>query len=354
MVEAADTFRLGAGRGSDPPPPEVVLEVRGLRTWLRPSGGDSWIQIIREVSFSLHRNERLAIVGESGSGKSVTALSITRLLDPKASLVTGEVWIDGQNVQAMTERELRTVRGRRVAMVFQDPMTSLNPVKRVGDQIADAIQMHSTTSRKAAYAQAVRLLEEVQIPAPKQRVRCYPHELSGGMRQRAMFALALSMGPDVVIADEPTTALDVTVQAQVIRILKERAQSRGAATILITHDLGLVAGFAETVLVMYAGRIVETGPTERVLRYPAHPYTAGLLASLCTLDSDPSTDLPSIAGAPPRPHDIPAGCSFHPRCWMATAKCRTAAPEMISGDSPADGSAECHYAWNVVRPDRTV
>ena len=229
-------------------------------------------------------------------------------------------------------------------------MTSLNPVKRIGDQISEAIRLHSSMSREAALDEALRLLREVQIPAPEQRLRSYPHELSGGMRQRVMIALALSMEPDVIIADEPTTALDVTVQAQVMKLLRDRAESHGAATILITHDLGLVAGFAEVVLVMYAGRLVERGPVERVLRAPAHPYTAGLLASLCTVDSDPLAEMPSIKGVPPRPGDTPDGCAFHPRCWMATDVCRTGVPPLVSGDPPHLGAAECHFAWDITPP----
>jgi oligopeptide/dipeptide ABC transporter ATP-binding protein len=340
--------------GSGPPPEGIVLEVRGLRTRLATSRGQDWIQVVRNVNFALRSNQRLAIVGESGSGKTVTALSIMRLLDPEASEIEGEVWVAGKDVQTMTTRQLRAIRGRRVAMIFQDPMTSLNPVKRIGDQIVEAIRLHRPVSRKAARAEALRLLTEVQIPAPEQRLQAYPHELSGGMRQRVMIALALSMEPDVIIADEPTTALDVTVQAQVMRLLKERAEDHGAATILITHDLGLVAGFAQVALVMYAGRIVEWGPVERVLRNPAHPYTAGLLASLCTLDSEPGTDLTSIPGAPPRPSDVPAGCSFHPRCWMATDICRTQVPEMVAGTPPELGAAECHYAWNILAPDEAT
>ncbi len=336
--------------GSGPPGDDIILEVRGLRTGLSSTRSEDLIRIIKDVSFALRRNQRLAIVGESGSGKSVTALSIVRLLDAASSEVRGEVWVDGENTQVMTDREMRRVRGRRIAMIFQDPMTSLNPVKRIGDQIAEAIRLHSSTSREDAMAQALHLLREVQIPAPEQRLRSYPHELSGGMRQRVMIALALSMDPDVIIADEPTTALDVTVQAQVMRLLKDRAESHGAATILITHDLGLVAGFAEVVLVMYAGRIVERGPVERVLLEPAHPYTAGLLASLCTLDTDPLEELPSIEGVPPKPGDTPGGCPFHPRCWMATDLCREQAPPTVEGDPPQLGAAVCHFAWEVSPP----
>lgn len=337
--------------GSGPPPEDVVLEARGLRTSLSTSRGENWIQVIRNVNFTLLSNQRIAIVGESGSGKSVTALSIMRLLDPEASEIEGEVWVAGKDTQKMTPRQMRAIRGRRVAMIFQDPMTSLNPVKRIGDQITEAIRLHRPVSREEAISEALRLLTEVQIPAPEQRLQAYPHELSGGMRQRVMIALVLSMKPDVIIADEPTTALDVTVQAQVMRLLKERAEAHGAAVILITHDIGLVAGFAEMVLVMYAGRIIEFGPVERVLKNPAHPYTAGLLASLCTLDTEPGTDLPSIPGTPPRPSDIPAGCSFHPRCWMATDVCRTQVPEMVAGTPFELGAAECHYAWDIVAQD---
>jgi oligopeptide/dipeptide ABC transporter ATP-binding protein len=327
---------------------DVVLEVRDLNTRLPVSRDGSWVQIINDIGFSLRRNERLAIVGESGSGKSVTALSVMRLLDESASQVTGEVWIDGKNMLEMTRREARAVRGQKVSMIFQDPMTSLNPVKRIGDQIVEAIRLHSNTSRRDARKRALELLKEVQIPSPEQRLNAYPHELSGGMRQRVMIALALSMEPAVVIADEPTTALDVTVQAQVMKLLKERADSHDAATILITHDLGLVAGFAEDVMVMYAGRIVEFGPVERVLSAPAHPYTRGLLDSLCTLDSSPSEALPSIPGTPPRPGSVPMGCPFHPRCPSAVDRCATEPPEMVEGPSPRDGAAACHFAWETV------
>lgn len=322
-----------------------VLDVRGLETWLRPSSGEGWMKVIRNISFAVEPKQRVAIVGESGSGKSVTALSIMRLLDPQASRIQGEVVVNGQDLLSLPPERLRRIRGRQVAMVFQDPMTSLNPVKRIGDQIVEAIRRHTDDSRQRAMAEAVRLLDEVQIPAARQRVHAYPHELSGGMRQRVMLALALSMGPDLIIADEPTTALDVTVQAQVIRILKERAEHHGAATILITHDLGLVSGFAEVVLVMYAGRIVESGPVERVLLHPEHPYTVGLLSSLCTVDADPSKPLPSIPGSPPRPSSLPTGCAFHPRCPMATDLCSREAPDMSYGEDRSLGGAECHYAW---------
>ncbi len=259
--------------------------------------------------------------------KSVTALSILRLLDPDASQISGEVFINGKDVLSLNNTELEKIRGRRVAMIFQDPMTSLNPVKRIGDLIIEAISLHSTISKSDARKEAIRLLDEVQIPSPKRCLMAYPHELSGGMRQRVMIAIALSMKPDLIIADEPTTSLDVTVQAQVIKLFKERVKSHGTATILITHDIALVSGFADEILVMYAGRIVEYGPIERVLMKPAHPYTAGLLASLCTLESQPGDRLTSIPGNPPQPDNIPNGCAFHPRCDMAIKKmCHRDAP----------------------------
>ena len=326
--------------------PEAVLEVRELRTELAGTQGNDWVEVVRGVDFEVMRNQRLAIVGESGCGKSVTALSIMRLLDDQSSRIEGETWIDGVDVQRLSEKEMRTVRGRRVAMIFQDPMTSLNPVKRIGDQIVEAIRLHAPLSRKEAGARALKLLRDVQIPDPEKRLRSYPHELSGGMRQRVMIALVLGMEPDVIIADEPTTALDVTVQAQVMNLLTEQTEERGAATILITHDLGLVSGFADVVLVMYAGRIVERGPVARVLSAPAHPYTVGLLESLCTLDTEPGLELAAIPGAPPRPGQVPSGCAFRPRCPHATELCAREDPPERRAEDPSHGSAACHYAWD--------
>ena len=326
---------------------EVVLKVKGLHISLFNSTGKAWLKVVRNLNFTVKKNQLLAIVGESGCGKSVTALSILRLLDPDASQISGEVFINGKDVLSLNITELEKIRGRRVAMIFQDPMTSLNPVKRIGDLIIEAISLHSTISKSDARKEAIRLLDEVQIPSPKRCLMAYPHELSGGMRQRVMIAIALSMKPDLIIADEPTTSLDVTVQAQVIKLFKERVKSHGTATILITHDIALVAGFADEILVMYAGRIVEYGPVKRVLMKPAHPYTAGLLASLCTLESQPGDRLTSIPGNPPQPDNIPNGCAFHPRCLMAIKKCATEMPPMITGHFEDQGAAECHKAWNI-------
>ena len=326
---------------------EVVLKVKGLHTSLFNSTGKAWLKVVRNLNFTVKKNQLLAIVGESGCGKSVTALSILRLLDPDASQISGEVFINGKDVLSLNITELEKIRGRRVAMIFQDPMTSLNPVKRIGDLIIEAISLHSTISKSDARKEAIRLLDEVQIPSPKRCLMAYPHELSGGMRQRVMIAMALSMKPDLIIADEPTTALDVTVQAQVIKLFKERVKSHRTATILITHDIALVSGFADEILVMYAGRIVEYGPIERVLMKPAHPYTAGLLASLCTLESQPRDRLTSIPGNPPQPDNIPNGCAFHPRCLMAIKKCATEMPPMRTGHFEDQGAAECHKAWNI-------
>ena len=326
---------------------EVVLKVKGLHISLFNSTGKAWLKVVRNLNFTVKKNQLLAIVGESGCGKSVTALSILRLLDPDASQISGEVFINGKDVLSLKNTELEKIRGRRVAMIFQDPMTSLNPVKRIGDLIIEAISLHSTISKSDARKEAIRLLDEVQITSPKRCLMAYPHELSGGMRQRVMIAMALSMKPDLFIADEPTTALDVTVQAQVIKLFKERVKSHGTATILITHDIALVSGFADEILVMYAGRIVEYGPIERVLMKPAHPYTAGLLASLCTLESQPRDRLTSIPGNRPQPDNIPNGCAFHPRCLMAIKKCATEMPPMITGHFEDQGAAECHKAWNI-------
>jgi len=326
---------------------EVVLEVKGLNTSLFNSSGNTWTKAVRNLNFSIKKNQLLAIVGESGCGKTVTALSILRLLDPTTSQISGEVLINGKDVLSLNNSELEQIRGRQIAMIFQDPMTSLNPVKRIGDMILEAITLHSSISKSDAIKEAIRLLDEVQIPSPKRCFRSYPHELSGGMRQRVMIAIALSMKPNLIIADEPTTALDVTVQAQVIKLFKERVKSHGTATILITHDLALVAGFADQIMVMYAGRIVEYGPVKRVLMNPAHPYTKGLLESLCTLESKPGDRLTSIPGNPPQPDNIPTGCAFHPRCVMAIKECSTEMPPMLPGHPKDHGAAECHKAWSI-------
>jgi len=287
------------------------------------------------VSFRLAKGELLALVGESGCGKSLTALALLRLVPPPGQVATGSaIHLDGTDVLALDGEALRGIRGRRIGMIFQDPMTSLNPVFTVGDQIAESIRAHRTVPKAAARARALELLQEVGIPDPAARLDQYPHQMSGGMRQRVMIAIALASEPELLIADEPTTALDVTVQAQILEILDRLRQARGMAVLLITHDLGIVAGRADRVAVMYAGRIVEEAPTAELFARPSHPYTLGLLASVPRL-TGPVTRLTPIKGTVPPPTAWPTGCRFHPRCPSVMPRCAT-------DDPPALAVAEGH------------
>jgi peptide/nickel transport system ATP-binding protein len=298
----------------------ALLSVHDLRVGFATEGG--LLQAVDGVSFDLAPGEVLAIVGESGSGKSVTAQTILGLTRSLNARIEGSARLGETELTGADAESLRKVRGDRVAMVFQDPMTSFNPVYRIGAQIGEAIRAHRPdTSKDEARERAVELLDSVGIPDPAQRVDAYPHEFSGGMRQRAMIAMALALEPEVLIADEPTTALDVTVQAQILRLLERLNRERGLATILITHDLGVVAETADRVLVMYAGRVVEQGTLEEVFYDPQHPYTWGLLGSLTRLDRKRPERLPQIKGAPPSLLDLPGGCSFRPRCPHAFDRC---------------------------------
>jgi len=297
-----------------------LLSVSDLRVGFVTEGGR--VQAVDGVSFDLAAGEVLAIVGESGSGKSVTAQTILGLTRGPNARIEGAARFRGTELLAAGDAELRRIRGNEIAMVFQDPMTSFNPVYRIGWQIAEAIRAHRPeTSKQDARARAIDLLETVGIPNAGQRVDAYPHEFSGGMRQRAMIAMALALEPEVLIADEPTTALDVTVQAQILRLLEQLNRERGLATILITHDLGVVAEVADRVLVMYAGRVVEQGTLDEIFYDPQHPYTWGLLGSLMRLDRERPERLPQIRGAPPSLLDLPTGCSFRPRCPHAFGRC---------------------------------
>jgi peptide/nickel transport system ATP-binding protein len=297
-----------------------LLSVRGLRVGFATEGGR--VQAVDGISFDLAQGEVLAIVGESGSGKSVTAQTIIGLTRSPNSRIEGSVKLDGVELLDADESALRGVRGDRVGMVFQDPMTSFNPVYRVGDQIVEAIRAHRHQIGAAeARARVVDLLDSVGIPNAAKRVDAFPHEFSGGMRQRAMIAMALALDPEVLIADEPTTALDVTVQAQVLRLMGQLNHDRGLATILITHDLGVVAEVADRVLVMYAGKVVEEGGLDEIFYDPQHPYTWGLLGSLTRLDRRPPARLAQISGAPPSLIDLPAGCAFRPRCPHRFDRC---------------------------------
>jgi oligopeptide/dipeptide ABC transporter ATP-binding protein len=297
----------------------ALLTVCELRTAF--STGSKLLPVVRGVSFDLERGETLGLVGESGCGKSVTALSIVRLLPPSGKIMSGSVIYDGVELTSASKRALRQVRGRHVAMVFQDSMTSLNPLLTVGRQIAEGIEFHRGSTRKAALARAGDLLEEVGVPEPGRRLRQYPHQLSGGLRQRVAIAAAIGSDPELLIADEPTTALDVTTQAQLLDLLKREQAEREMATILITHDLGVIARMSDRVCVMYAGRIVEQGNVDEVLKDSGHPYTEGLLRSVPRLDAAVVGRLPSLPGAPPTPGALGQGCAFAPRCSERIGRC---------------------------------
>lgn len=290
---------------------------------------ESNVRAVNGVSFAMMPGEVMCMLGESGSGKSVTMRALMRLLPPKRAVITGKIRIGGQDVLAMDDRALRGMRGASVSMIFQEPMTAFDPVVRVGDQIAEVVALHRGVSRREGRRRALDLFELVRIPSAERRLDAYPHELSGGLRQRAMIALALSCEPRLLLADEPTTALDATVQIQVLILLRRLQQELGMSVIFVTHDLGVAAEIADRVAVMYAGRVVETGPVRDLLRNPQHPYTAGLLAS--TVHDQPrDQDLKTIPGAPPDMRRLPPGCSFAPRCDRAIADCNLAMPPPVS------------------------
>ncbi|HEU4763858.1 MAG TPA: ABC transporter ATP-binding protein [Gemmatimonadales bacterium] len=301
-----------------------ILSVRDLRVAFPGPAGP--VHPVDGVSFDVAKGETLALVGESGCGKSLTALALLRLVPPPGRVAEGSrVSLDGSDLLALDAEALRRVRGRRIGMVFQDPLTSLNPVLRIGEQIAEGIVAHGLASRHEARARALALLREVGIADAEARLDAYPHQLSGGMRQRVGIAIALACEPDVLIADEPTTALDVTIQAQILEILDRLRRERGMALLLITHDFGIVAGRADRVAVMYAGQVVETGTTSAVFAHPSHPYTDGLLASVPRM-TGPLRRIEPIAGTVPRPEHWPAGCRFAPRCRRAFTPCATEPP----------------------------
>jgi len=296
---------------ADVNPAEALLEVKNLRTTF--FGADGPVHAVDNVSFNVRKGEALALVGESGCGKSVTAMSIMRLVAPPGKITAGQVRFKGRNLAELSERDMRHVRGNDIAMVFQEPMTSLNPVFKIGAQVAEAIRVHRKVSRKEARQRAGEMLELVSIPDPIKRLDDYPHQLSGGMRQRVMIAMALSCAPELLIADEPTTALDVTIQAQIMELLASLQKRLGLAILLITHDLGVVAEFCERVIVMYTGRVVEESPVRELFANPAHPYTRGLLKSLPSVAGG-ETRLPTIKGMVPSIASLPPGCKFNPRC----------------------------------------
>jgi oligopeptide/dipeptide ABC transporter ATP-binding protein len=326
---------------------DALLSVRDLTVSFVGHGREA--QAVRGVDFDVGAGETIGIVGESGSGKSVTALAIMGLL-PNSAVISGSIKLHGRELVGMTRRDLRKIRGKQVGMVFQDPLTSLNPVVPIGKQISEALRIHNPgLSRRDARRRSAELLHMVSIPDSIRRLASYPFELSGGMRQRVMIAMAMSNEPSLVIADEPTTALDVTIQAQVLEVLQEVQREHDIGVILITHDLGVVAGLVKRVLVMYAGRVVESGSVNPVFDAPGHPYTRGLLACLPRVDR-PRFELVPIEGVPPSADRIPAGCAFHPRCPHATERCTVEDPQLIDHGSTR---AACHYADDVRRTSLT-
>jgi len=311
--------------------PKEILRINELTTEFRIPEGV--VPAVNSVSFSLHAGETLCLVGESGCGKSVTALSIMRLIpDPPGRIAGGTIEFEGRNLLTLSEEEMRRIRGDQIAMIFQEPMTSLNPLFTVGDQIAEVYLEHTDQNRSASWKSAEAILGRVGIPEPAQRSRQYIHEMSGGMRQRAMIAMALACNPSLLIADEPTTALDVTIQAQILSLMRELQERSGAAILLITHNLGVVAELADRVIVMYLGRVVEDAPAEELFNRPLHPYTRGLLASVpfpgrkSVLGKKGLVEIPGIV---PSMFDIPNGCVFNPRCTLAREGCRARPPQLI-------------------------
>lgn len=305
-----------------------LLEVKDLRTHFFTE--DGVVKAVDGVSYDLEEGETLGLVGESGCGKSVSALSILRLVqNPPGKVVGGEVWFEGQDILKVDEDEIRHIRGNRIAMVFQEPMTSLNPVLTIGRQLTEALELHLKMDRRAARRRAVELLEMVGIPEAGPRLNDYPHQFSGGMRQRVMIAMALSCNPKLLLADEPTTALDVTIQAQILEILARLSRELGTAVIIITHNLGVVARYADRVNVMYAGRIIETATAKELYRNPRHPYTLGLLKSVPRLDEVRKDKLDPIEGLPPDLVNLPKGCSFYPRCRFHVDKCLEERPPLM-------------------------
>jgi len=311
--------------------PEPLLEVRGLKTYFFTDRGKA--KAVDDVSFTIFPGRTLAVVGESGCGKSVTSLSVMRLIpDPPGRIVDGEIRFDGTNLLSLSERQMRRIRGNQISMIFQEPMTSLNPVFRVKEQITEVLRLHQRLSKAAALERAVDLLQQVGIPSPESRVNDYPHQMSGGMRQRVMIAMALACSPRLIIADEPTTALDVTIQAQILELMDTLRRKTGTAILLITHDLAVVAETAEHVVVMYAGRIVEEADARALFNPPLHPYPQGLMRSIPGVVKSDRTRLEAIPGVVPNLLLLPRGCKFSDRCTRAFDRCFEAEPGLIETD----------------------
>ncbi|MFH9005961.1 ABC transporter ATP-binding protein [Streptomyces afghaniensis] len=326
------------------PAPAPFLDVRDLRVHFPTE--DGLVKSVDGVSFTLEKGRTLGIVGESGSGKSVTSLALLGLHKGTRARVSGEIWLEGRELVALPEAEMRALRGRTVSMIFQDPLSALHPFFTVGSQIAEAYRVHHKVSKKEAKERAVEMLKRVGIPQPERRVRDYPHQFSGGMRQRAMIAMSLVCDPALLIADEPTTALDVTVQAQILDLIRDLQEEFGSAVVIITHDLGVVSDIADDILVMYGGRRIEYGTTREVLKQPQHPYTWGLLQSMPHLTGDVGERLNPIPGTPPSLINLPDGCSFHPRCaykgWAPEGRCTVERPELRLVSGPGGHLAACH------------
>jgi len=306
-----------------------LLELRGLSTHYVSARGSRVVRAVEDVSLRLNAGETLGIVGESGSGKTTLALSMLRLLPPAARIVKGQILFEGEDLLTKSNVQMRKIRGKRIAMILQDPMASLNPLFSIGDQIAEPIRVHEGTARRPAWVKAFELLKAVRISSPETRLREYPHQMSGGMRQRIVGAIAISCEPRLLIADEPTTSLDVTIQAQYLKLLRDLQQSHHLALIFITHNLGIVAKMCDSVAVMYAGRLVESGPVRDIFNKAAHPYTQALLESIPKL-GDSNARLTAIDGQPPDPASPPGGCAFHPRCPKVMNRCREEEPSTVT------------------------
>jgi len=322
-----------------------LLQLNHLKTHFFTVEGTA--KAVDDVSFSLNKGDTIGLVGESGCGKSVTALSIMRLVkDPPGKIVSGEILFDGTDLLQISAGRMKSIRGKRIAMIFQEPMTSLNPVYTIGDQIAEMLLVHENLSKKESWERAVDMIAKVQIPVPERRAHEYPHQLSGGMRQRAMIAMALACKPEILIADEPTTALDVTVQAQILDLMQQLKEEFGTAILLISHDLGIIAETVERIVVMYAGKVVEEGPSLSVFDAPKHPYTKGLFKSRPKIGERSQYGrrrLLEIQGAVPNLFQLPGGCAFHTRCVEAVETCRQTSPELISMSD--NRKVRCHLAY---------
>lgn len=308
---------------------ELLLKVRNLSTYFFTDNGI--VKAVDGVSLDIHRGEIVGLVGESGCGKTVTALSIMRLIpSPPGRIVSGEIWFEGVDLLKLDDDGIRSIRGHKIAMVFQEPMTSLNPVLTIGRQLTEPLEVHLKMDPRQARARAIELLEMVGIPEPHKRIDSYPHQFSGGMRQRVMIAMALACSPRLLLADEPTTALDVTIQAQILELMTQLTRELGTAVLIITHNLGVVARYAQRVYVMYAGKVVESAPAMELYHRPRHPYTLGLLRSVPRLDQGRKARLEPIEGFPPDMVHMPPGCAFHPRCTFRTERCQVEGPPLVA------------------------